>query len=193
MGERRANGLARGPKEGASMSRKDYREAARILREAEYLSAEARSRLVASFVTLFADDNPRFSPSKFREACQPERRLSSDFEALRDAGYRAGYAAGSWALDGNSSEDEARSLLRMIDEGDPAWEVPAPLSGEWADGWTAERVFAEITLSAPPTEHDENELLDYWTAGYYQGFEDCAVKDARSMLGLYSPDHRRQS
>lgn len=53
------------------MSRKDYVEAARIIREAAYLSEEARARLVADLVTFFADDNPRFSPSRFREACEP--------------------------------------------------------------------------------------------------------------------------
>ena len=53
------------------MSRKDYVEAARIVREADYLSPEARARLVADLVTFFADENPRFSPSRFREACEP--------------------------------------------------------------------------------------------------------------------------
>ncbi len=53
------------------MSRKDYVAVARIIREAAYLSEEARGRLVAELVTFFADDNPRFSPSRFREACQP--------------------------------------------------------------------------------------------------------------------------
>lgn len=53
------------------MSRKDYVEAARIIREAAYLSQEARGRLVADLVTFFADDNARFSPSRFREACEP--------------------------------------------------------------------------------------------------------------------------
>jgi hypothetical protein len=53
------------------MSRKDYVEAARIIREASYLSAEARTLLVSDLVTFFADDNPRFSPSRFREASEP--------------------------------------------------------------------------------------------------------------------------
>ena len=53
------------------MSRKDYVQAARLVREATYLSEEARARLVADLVTFFADDNPRFSPSRFKEACQP--------------------------------------------------------------------------------------------------------------------------
>ena len=56
------------------MSRKDYNEAARILRETA-MSSETRAALVARFVTMFADDNPRFSPSRFREACEPVAEL----------------------------------------------------------------------------------------------------------------------
>ena len=53
------------------MSRKDYVEAARIIREASYLNAGARALVVSALVTFFAEDNPRFSPSRFREACAP--------------------------------------------------------------------------------------------------------------------------
>ena len=53
------------------MSSKDYAEAARIIREASYLSAEARALLVSDLVTFSSDDNPRFSASSFRKACEP--------------------------------------------------------------------------------------------------------------------------
>jgi hypothetical protein len=52
------------------MSRKDYVEAARILRDTP-MPAETRAALVGRFVTFFADDNAQFSPSKFREAAYP--------------------------------------------------------------------------------------------------------------------------
>jgi hypothetical protein len=51
------------------MSRRDYIEAARIVREADYLTPEARGRLISDLVTFFADDNAKFLPSKFRAAC----------------------------------------------------------------------------------------------------------------------------
>ena len=59
------------------MSRKDYVAAARLVREAHYLNDEARARLVADLVTLFADDNARFSPSRFRAACEPVPRCTT--------------------------------------------------------------------------------------------------------------------
>lgn len=60
------------------MSRKDYVEAARILRETD-MPAELRFELVSRFVTMFADDNARFSSSRFREAAMPAQRDSSVF------------------------------------------------------------------------------------------------------------------
>ena len=53
------------------MSRKHYVEVARIVREATYLDDDARAGIVSDLVTFFADDNPRFSPSRFLAACVP--------------------------------------------------------------------------------------------------------------------------
>jgi hypothetical protein len=55
------------------MSRKHYNELARIIRETE-MPAEVRAQLVSRFVTMLADDNPRFSPSRFRTACAGDAR-----------------------------------------------------------------------------------------------------------------------
>lgn len=64
------------------MSRKDYVAIAEILRET-LMENETRAQLVARFVTTLADDNPRFSPSRFRAAATPEEgRLETD---VRDA------------------------------------------------------------------------------------------------------------
>jgi hypothetical protein len=54
--------------------------------------------------------------------------------AARKMGADAGTAAGSWAVDGNTSVDHARRVLAMLDSGDPeGWDyLPAmpTLSGE---------------------------------------------------------------
>jgi hypothetical protein len=58
------------------VSRKDYIATAEILR-AVSMPDEARAELVSRFVTFFADDNPRFSPSRFRDACEPVARCTT--------------------------------------------------------------------------------------------------------------------
>ena len=52
------------------MSRREYNEAARIIRGTP-MPAHVRAQLVSRFITMFADDNARFSPPRFREACEP--------------------------------------------------------------------------------------------------------------------------
>ena len=52
------------------MTRKHYVAIAKILRVTP-MEHETRTQLVARFVSVLADDNPRFSPTRFREACEP--------------------------------------------------------------------------------------------------------------------------
>jgi hypothetical protein len=51
---------------GPKMTRKHYIEVAKILADVDVNQAN-RKELVDRFVTFFADDNARFSPSTFRE------------------------------------------------------------------------------------------------------------------------------
>ncbi len=50
------------------------------------------------------------------------------------AGHERGQSSGTWVIDGNTSEDHARRLLKGIEDGDPEIldMAPNPLSGEWA-------------------------------------------------------------
>src|SRR5437879_1965057 len=73
--------------------------------------------------------------------------------------YSAGVAAGSWVIDGNTSEDTARSLLQGIEDDDPMVmdSLPDPSwSGEWADEPTYEELAREAGLS-------EDEADDYFS------------------------------
>jgi hypothetical protein len=106
-------------------------------------------------------------------------------ERMEALGRECGTAAGSWLLDGNSSEAEARALLEGIEAGDPATmdALPsAPLSGEWADGLTAAGVLEEAGIEPDSAEH-ESELVDAFEAGYTQGVADEACRLARAILG----------
>ncbi len=53
------------------MSRRHYIAAAAILREAT-LTPKQRQDLARRFVTMFADGNPRFSPSRFLAAVEED-------------------------------------------------------------------------------------------------------------------------
>jgi hypothetical protein len=166
------------------MSRKDYVEAARIVREAEYLSHDARTRLVADLVTFFADDNPRFSASRFRAACQPE---PSERDRLEARGYADGHAAGTWVE--VEEEEQARRILAMLDEGDPEvydW-LPAPrLGGEYADEPTWADILAEEDCEN--SDDGRQELYDAYAYAWGVAMEREVVRHCRAMLGFVPED-----
>lgn len=109
--------------------------------------------------------------------------LDEIIERAEQDGYDRGKAAGSWLLDGNSTEDTARRLLEGIEGGDPEImdALPsAPLSGEWADSLTPAEVLGWYDLDE---EHDAaDEILRAFEDGYSRGVQDEAVRSARVLL-----------
>jgi hypothetical protein len=98
-------------------------------------------------------------------------------------GREAGKAAGSWVIDGNTSQEAAQRLLEGILDGDPAVMdlLPAnPLSGEWADDPTPSSLLAEYDL----TEDDDlaSEVLDAYETGYSDGVMDEVTRTAQVVL-----------
>lgn len=104
-------------------------------------------------------------------------------EAARQDGYEAGIAAGSWLLDGNSTNEAARRLLQGIEDCDPEIldALPSsPLSGEWADSLAPRDVLASVDMDED-SEASEDVLRAYEDA-YSQGVTDEACRSARAML-----------
>jgi hypothetical protein len=105
-------------------------------------------------------------------------------ERAEEEGYERGKAAGSWLLDGNSTEDAARRLLEGIEEGDPEVldELPsAPLSGEYADNPLPRDVLDALEVDED-ADHAEDVLRAY-EDGFSRGVTDEALRSARVMLG----------
>lgn len=92
-----------------------------------------------------------------------------------ELGEQAGRAAGSWVIDGNTSEETCLWILQGFEDGDP--EImdiqPSPLSGEWA-GESIPELFDGVWPS-------DDELCDY-EAGYSQGFWAEVVEAARYQV-----------
>jgi len=104
-------------------------------------------------------------------------------EAAHARGREDGVAAGTWILDGNSTEEAARALLAGIEDGDPAVldALPsAPLSGEFADGLLPRDVLAWYGLTEEDAESDD--ILSAYEDGYADGVQEEAERSARAML-----------
>lgn len=78
-----------------------------------------------------------------------------------------GRAAGSWIIDGNTSEAAARAILRGLADGDPAVldMLPAPdLSGQYADGLTGPALVEAAIVNADDWSMSRADWVAYWAA-----------------------------
>lgn len=114
------------------------------------------------------------------------RRLLAIDEVIERAeqeGYAYGVSAGSWVLDGNSTDETARRLVRGIEDGDPEIldALPgSPLSGEWADSLTSAAVLGWFDMDE---EHDAAEdVLRAFEDGFSRGAEAEVVRSCNALL-----------
>ena len=111
------------------------------------------------------------------------RSLDVVEEDARARGVEDGTAAGSWVLDGNSTEETARAILDGIEDGDPMIldALPsAPLSGEFADGLLPRDVLGWYGMSEDDDAADD--VLRAYEDGFSEGVTDEAERSARAML-----------
>ena len=78
-------------------------------------------------------------------------------------GRQAGHAAGTWAIDGNTSAETARAILQGYEDGDPAVMdmQPSPLSGEWA-GESIQELFGKRPTDAQLDDYESAYSDAYW-------------------------------
>lgn len=120
-----------------------------------------------------------------------DAQLAAAHNSAERTGAAHGQAAGTWLIDGNTSDETKREILTMHDAGDPAlWDLmPSPLSGEWADGYSTARCVRNALADAgvSPDHPDAegaiaNEILDTYEQAYSQAWEAEAVRSARANL-----------
>ena len=115
-----------------------------------------------------------------------EVRYTADADALtaeaETLGRQAGESAGSWIVDGNTSEETARAILRMIEEGDPELEAPAPMSGEFSGGLLAADVLASVGPGLTEDDPAADDVLTAFETGYSDGWYAEVERSARATL-----------
>lgn len=96
-------------------------------------------------------------------------------------GYERGEAAGSWVIDGNTTDEATRRILRGIADGDPAVMDSLPLSGEWADGLLPGDVLAWYDLGG--NDDGADDVLTAFEEGFSRGVADEVARAACASLG----------
>jgi hypothetical protein len=107
-------------------------------------------------------------------------------EEAAKRGAEAGTAAGTWAIDGNTSAETVARILQGIEDGDP--EVldmqPAPLSGEWA-GESIEELLGDLLPDneVQPAMHDDryDALLDAYEGAFGEAYWAEVERSARAV------------
>jgi hypothetical protein len=114
-------------------------------------------------------------------------------ESARARGLEDGKAAGSWVIDGNTTEHTARAILQGLEEGDPETldGLPSgPLSGEYADGLLPRDVLGWYGLLEDDAEADD--VLRAYEDGWSEGMVDEAERSARAVLPQPEPEPEQQ-
>lgn len=91
------------------------------------------------------------------------------------AGRERGRIAGSWVIDGNTSDEHRAAIVRGYDDRDPAVMdmCPNPLSGEHA-GQSISELSAEYGIDL----HNDDKATDF-DAGFEDGYWDEVLRAAR--------------
>jgi hypothetical protein len=110
------------------------------------------------------------------KAVQSEKAWQARLAEAATDGRQAGYNAATWILDGNSTTDQARSILDAIESCD--FDFPSPLSGEWAGESISELLGDLDDLD----DNEQDELATAYEQAYLSAYETEAVRSARAML-----------
>lgn len=116
--------------------------------------------------------------------------MESYADAIQEAyrmGQQAGRNAASWAADGNTTQEHARKVLRMLADGNPeAWDfLPnhPDLSGEWADDLTPNALAYSLGVDHLENMDAVEALSDAWEAGVSDTFGATCEEELRKVWG----------
>ena len=104
-----------------------------------------------------------------------------------EIGRKHGCADASWVTDGNTTDATYWSLLRQIQ--DDEFEMPQPLGGEWAEGYSAASLMEDLGLAdADDTAAQDAlvaELCDEYEAAFSAAYEGSVKIACLKAVGLW--------
>ena len=100
-----------------------------------------------------------------------------------------GRSAGTWVIDGNTTDDACAEILRMDADGDPALydALPGgPLSGEWADSMTPAILMGMVGASNLPdtaaTDMIVDDVCEAYERAWYDAMREQVIAEATARL-----------
>lgn len=107
--------------------------------------------------------------------------VEAEVGRIETRGYNDGRVAGSWAVDGTTSNETCAALLRGMEEGDPVILDALPLpqvGGEWA----GDPNWAEILREEECADADDarGDLFEVYCDAFARGVEEQVTSDCRA-------------
>lgn len=104
---------------------------------------------------------------------------------VRKQGLADGAAAGSWVIDGNTSDETCARILRMMSDGDPALDLPELRLGEWADDPSFSDILDAAGVPGTVDGDYEDDLFCTYSDAWYEGLHS---EVERACLARVTPD-----
>lgn len=105
---------------------------------------------------------------------------------VRNQGLSDGKAAGSWVIDGNTSDETCARILRMLEDGDPALDLPELRLGEWADDPTFSDILDAAGVAGTCDDEYEDELFCVYRDAWSEGLIGEVERACRARLDVQS-------
>jgi hypothetical protein len=102
---------------------------------------------------------------------------------VRERGLSDGRAAGSWVIDGNTSDETCAEILRLM--ADCAWEGPELRLGEWADDPSFGDILDAAGVAGTTDGEYEDDLFFTYQDAWYEGVQ---REVERACLARVTPD-----
>lgn len=152
------------------------REGVRLAQFKANLSIQVATGMVHSRGSILKAYNQAYGTSfRYKDAaladCIQRQELFDMFRRASLAGAQAGHAAGTWAIDGNTSDDTCREFLRKIEDCD--FDGPGP----W-DGTSPSAVAAEHDLP----DEDGAEWHEVYEEAFNMALEAEVVRSCQAHL-----------
>jgi len=114
-------------------------------------------------------------------------------QAAYAKGEDAALAAASWVIDGNTSQEHIRRMVKWFDDGDPQLDQFLPaypnLSGEMADGLTPSKLVDELIGDVSLDDDVINEICDAFEEGVADHFRPECERILRAAVISETEEH----
>lgn len=109
-------------------------------------------------------------------------REETDELLVRNHGLADGKDAGSWVIDGNTSDETCARILQQMEDGDPALQLPELQLGQWADDPSFSEILDAAGVPGTADGEYEDDLFLTYSDAWYEGMQSEVERACRARV-----------